>query len=609
MTAARYRCALRIGPSGYITNPDWFYDYRSQVHADFKPLNVVRLKDKSFRIIDLDAIVKLGSAAGFKTSTAYCPPQMAYLDDGGLVRFKDPTQSLPTDIAPCLAKPWFDFWSFGCVLYRALARKPLFQADDADNLYSQGEKKRLFHWSASDLDAALRDVSVVLRALEVNPAQILAATDVLAWTLHPDESMRPDSGVELLSHAFFSTQSSEVLPHTFFSASAWLLHPNESDRPNSGPDPNSGPELRHHAFFSAQGATGATELRMSALHRSAALGESESVRRLLETMPANDILSEDHLLKKTPLDLAVIGLHKDTVLTLLRAAENAGDDGTAPILTTAPTQNKDGSAVHTFPQPSLGSVLYKCVNALDSQHDTPLHSLLKLLERLGSDAAIASIDIIEVLYPITDTSIQDSLGRTVLDIGNSSPVPRVRETSQRVFLSQITKTRCELFRESVLSNTGTALEPWGLPKREFQAWLRKQAGSKNKGALKELIDAMTEVDGLAVLSAWVEIGFDGQSANCGKLNLSKIKEHLKIDVKVITIQHLANLLGQLPLGKRAINSVLQPGGLSYHKAVLQSCEKRSLLSDYSWVKTVGEGSFGRAHLCTCVLVSCVDHSD
>ena len=127
---------------------------------------------------------------------------------------------------------------------------------------------------------------------------------------------------------------------------------------------------------------------------------------------------------------------------------------------------------------------------------------------------------------------------------------------------------------------------------------REQAGAKYKGGLKELIDAMTEDDGLTALSAWVEIGFDGKSANCGKLNLSKIKEHLNVkDVKNASFQQLANLLGQLALGKRAINIVLQPGGLSYHKAVLQSCEKRSLLSDYVWCKTVGEGAFGRAHLC------------
>ena len=110
---------------------------------------------------------------------------MAYLDDGGFVQFKNPIQSLPTGVVPCLAEPWFDFWSLGCMLYRALARKPLFEADDADNIYSKGEKKRLLDWAASDLDAALREVSVVLHSLEVALAQILAAVDVLAWMLNP----------------------------------------------------------------------------------------------------------------------------------------------------------------------------------------------------------------------------------------------------------------------------------------------------------------------------------------------------------------------------------------------------------------------------------------
>ena len=165
--------------------------------------------------------------------------------------------------------------------------------------------------------------------------------------------------------------------------------------------------------------------------------------------------------------------------------------------------------------------------------------------------------------------------------------------------------RCKLFQERLLS--GAKVIPWGLPKGEFQAWLREQAGGRCKRGLKELIDAMTEVDALTVLSEWVAVGFDGRRPNCGKLNYSRIKEQLKVNATVVNFCQLADLLGQLQLGKRAMSHLVQPGGMSYYKAVLQSCDKTSLLTDYVWVKMVGEGCFGRSHLCTCVLVSRVDH--
>ena len=37
--------------------------------------------------------------------------------------------------------------------------------------------------------------------------------------------------------------------------------------------------------------------------------------------------------------------------------------------------------------------------------------------------------------------------------------------------------------------------------------------------------------------------------------------------------------------------------LSYHLPVLLSCEKRSALTDYAWIRKIGQGAFGRSHLC------------
>ena len=46
-----------------------------------------------------------------------------------------------------------------------------------------------------------------------------------------------------------------------------------------------------------------------------------------------------------------------------------------------------------------------------------------------------------------------------------------------------------------------------------------------------------------------------------------------------------------------LTSLLIMENLSYHHAVLLSCERRSALTDFDWIKKIGEGGFGVAHLC------------
>ena len=50
------------------------------IHADFKPLNVVRMPDGTWRLIDLDGAVKIGAPIGAKDlSTAFMPQETTYL--------------------------------------------------------------------------------------------------------------------------------------------------------------------------------------------------------------------------------------------------------------------------------------------------------------------------------------------------------------------------------------------------------------------------------------------------------------------------------------------------------------------------------------------------
>ena len=498
--------------------------------------------DGSFRLIDLDAGVMIGEFAGEKTSTAFVPPDMTY-DDDGVVRFRNPG----CGVDRCVATPALDFWALGCILYRAVARKPLFEADDADNIRSPRELARLHLWGPGQIGDTLREVDASLRdATDVSDKQRVLTCDLIGWMLQRDPSKRPQSAEDLLSHALFFAGTPD------------------------GQQLSCGKTL------------------MSELHLAAALAPVEHVRSLIAAGVGSALVSTDHVLLQTPLHVAAIAMREDVIHVLLPSKPNSGES----------TTDAGASGRSEIPRPT--ELAQDAVpDATDACGDTAVHAVLMSAVMLASNAECmeASLRVLRVLAPMTSASLPDSQGRTIFDVGCASPIKPVRDFFSALLKEQVDKKRCDLYRETVLCGEEVVV-PWGLPKRAFQAWLREQAGEKYKGGLKELIDAMTEVDGLTALSAWVEIGFDGKSANCGKLNLSKIKEHLNVkDVKNASFQQLANLLGQLALGKRAINTVLQPGGLSYHKAVLQSCEKRSLLSDYIWCKTVGEGAFGRAHLC------------
>lgn len=51
------------------------------IHADIKPLNIMR-KGEQWMLIDLDAVCKISEdSVGFKSSSAYVPPEAVYVSD------------------------------------------------------------------------------------------------------------------------------------------------------------------------------------------------------------------------------------------------------------------------------------------------------------------------------------------------------------------------------------------------------------------------------------------------------------------------------------------------------------------------------------------------
>jgi serine/threonine protein kinase len=86
---------------------------KSVLHADLKPLNLVRVNG-SWRLIDLDAACVIGKdPVGFKSSSAFIPPEAVFID-------RDSNQAIvksPHNNHILIADPSFDVWSLGCLLY------------------------------------------------------------------------------------------------------------------------------------------------------------------------------------------------------------------------------------------------------------------------------------------------------------------------------------------------------------------------------------------------------------------------------------------------------------------------------------------------------------
>ena len=136
----------------------------------------------------------------------------------------------------------------------------------------------------------------------------------------------------------------------------------------------------------------------------------------------------------------------------------------------------------------------------------------------------------------------------------------------------------------IQNNSGGALVPFSLGAGELQAWLRDAMAEANETskALHELVDLMGNVDGMTVLALWATVGFlEGGEANHGKLSKPAVSETLPPNAK-FKMAALAKLAQYLGLER-----------MQYYKAILLSCEKRSLLNDLDHVKFVGHGAFGR----------------
>ena len=120
-----------------------------------------------------DATVKLidvGSASVTKTietgherairSVSFSPDgtTLATGSDDKTVKLLEPARYGYGPDGLLLAHPTFDLWSYGVVLYYAIAHKPLLETTGADQLRGKAERIKLARWSTADLTYAINDL-------------------------------------------------------------------------------------------------------------------------------------------------------------------------------------------------------------------------------------------------------------------------------------------------------------------------------------------------------------------------------------------------------------------------------------------------------------------
>lgn len=160
-----------------------------RVHGNVTPRHIVRMADKSYKLMGLEAMTQFGVSCGTLTASAYWPPELALLRAEG--------------VAPGLmlsATASFDIWGLGVVMFRMLRRASLFCADDSEELWGAHARTSLENWSPESLAETLHLLHRYLRPL-MGDHDRLAACDLLGALLQRQVHLRPSSQ-SVLNHAF-----------------------------------------------------------------------------------------------------------------------------------------------------------------------------------------------------------------------------------------------------------------------------------------------------------------------------------------------------------------------------------------------------------------------
>jgi serine/threonine protein kinase len=522
----------------------------NQIHADFKPLNGLRTNQGTWKLIDFDATVARGDFVGAKTSTSWNPPEMMTKIGGRIVvRARHETShgssqsNAGFDYELLKADPSFDWWSLGCLFYRALGGQPLFSSDDRDNLRDAREHDRLWSWNDQDLDAASREINFFMAAThQVDRLTRVAACDLLVWLLQPKPENRPSSSAEILSHAFFAR---EYIQDRIFSFTGRCTKFTRS-------------LLTSHLFMTIAHHGGTC---MSSLHVAAAVGAQNTTRSLLDRgmLPT----SQRHLLHKTPVHLAAEGLRDNTLQLLL-----------------------DHNAVLPRDQRGTESVS----NIQDKSRNAPIHSMLHLnLDGLLTSQVRRWQVAFRMLFHLTDPTHTDHLGRTVLDIIKASSLENMKGLFEELRDIQRGKLFTHLspvpwkLGASAGDQGGTSAEP------TFEGWIRQkyldqlfpELDDRSRKEFEVALDALYYVSGVEFLNS------------CVSFTPKQLPDHFVIvDSRGVMTRPPTMIVARWKRVRENLSKLLNKGEIAFFKAVLESCDRRTLITDFWYEKELGSGGFG-----------------
>jgi serine/threonine protein kinase len=170
------------------------------IHADMKPLNIMRM-DGRWKVIDLDAADKKGvDSVGFKSSTAYICPEAIYVNADrsiAVVRSEETRRQFGPECDVLPAHESFDVWSIGCIAFQLLNKEvfPLWLCGQDDNLSDDKSKEdNLF---------VLAEFSDDVKAKKLELIDDKLARNLLSQMLMKDPKKRP-SFSQVLAHPFFT---------------------------------------------------------------------------------------------------------------------------------------------------------------------------------------------------------------------------------------------------------------------------------------------------------------------------------------------------------------------------------------------------------------------
>jgi serine/threonine protein kinase len=328
------------------------------IHRDLKPSNIMLVEaggtSDFVKIVDFGIAKVLGQAEG----------DLKHLTRTGEV-FGSPLYMSPEQCRGKPLDPRTDMYSLGCVMYRALSGKCLFEGDEVLELFFRqvSEAPRPFSVVCPELAIPGPLEEIIFRTLEKEPSQRFQSMDQLGQVLS-------------------EFQNNYGLPGQKLSATAGMLAVSSASEPlESGPN-RTDPVITRQTFPPSSNISARNSLEDNSLENRALAAQTlpPSAKDLAETTGLTDKAGlQDSLRRK----LVIIGCLVGTAILLAisfwlgrheaideekqeqkNAAVETSPQGKPPVVMlqqSLPSANKVGAS----PQPALGPALVK---PIDSNH-------------------------------------------------------------------------------------------------------------------------------------------------------------------------------------------------------------------------------------------------